>query len=72
MKFLLYAFAIETLPDFVSTIFIFEKLYTENINHHNPDFEIAILDARAVSIPNISGPKRIITKDSIKSVPPPK
>ena len=62
----------ETLPDFVSTMFILEKLNTENINHHSPDFVIAILEARPVSIPNISGPRRIITNDRIKSVPPPK
>ena len=54
--------------DFVSTIFILEKLNTENISHHNPAREIAILDANAVSIPRRSGPRRIITKDSISGL----
>ena len=42
-----------------------EKLNIEKINHHKPASVIAILDARAVSIPNISGPNNIIMKDNI-------
>ena len=49
--------------DFVSTIFILEKLNTENMSHQIPARVIAILDANAVSIPRRSGPRRIITKD---------
>jgi hypothetical protein len=49
----------------VSTIFILEKLNIENISHHRPANEIAILDANAVSIPRRSGPRRIITNDNI-------
>ena len=42
--------------DFVSSIFILEKLNIENSNHHIPAKAIAILDAKEVSIPNNEGP----------------
>ena len=74
MKFLLYALDIElfTDPDLASIIFIREKLNTEKTNHHKPAKDIAILDASSVSIPSKSGPNRIMTKDIISCVPPPK
>jgi len=53
-------------------MFILEKLNTENISHHSPANEIAILEAKAASIPSRSGPRSIIANDKISWVPPPR
>ena len=72
-----FAYALEkTLPSItiglLSVIFIREKLIIENINHHKPAEEIAILDAIAASIPSISGPNWMRAKDRTSCNPPPR